>query len=565
MSAHIRRLMLAAGGICLSLAALAAANAPAPRVGIFDSTGAQGMRAALAAAGMTAEILTDLEAETLFRHDVIVLGSVKGLPYRRWENALKLFAQCGGGVLLSHDATGFRGWTDSLFPDLFKGTARARSKQAAVVLPDHPLNAGVPVKFPHGYFDHVLLEARSAGTVVLADAENQPLAVCGAAGQGRVLGCGMIIGFAEVDGQGQGEQAPAGGELQFLLNAVNWLGENALTRLPPAELAARRSRLENALALQAAAQVAAEEAADAKQQSDRRKDWFAESMMSEQVFVHPPVEILPGRFFMFEGVFVSVVGRHGVGREYGEIVGILRQLKWLGVTDIITHSGGPVVNFRYLSKLPDISFSSYAKGYGFDYLEVLLKACQAVGLNVWGFWHPVCKEGGEAYHIHDGRGKTYAKYLDIKNPALLERCRQCIDELAERYNVHGNFKGIFLDELWHAFIYDRMEGETGRFADFCRQRFGEAPPADLDLAAKLALGREWHDPADVWWRRYALFRNTFTVDYIRAVTEYANSKGLQIMPQIGFGRLVPGAWRHVQSGARRQYSLVVRIAQQQPL
>lgn len=307
-----------------------------------------------------------------------------------------------------------------------------------------------------------------------------------------------------------------------------------MTHLPKDELAARRQYLEETLLLKEAAQVALEEDSGTAS-SDPRADWFSESMLSEQVFVHPPVEILPGRFFMFEGIFVSVVGRQHVGRSYGEIVGILRQLKWLGVTDIITHTGGPVANIRYLSELPDILYSPHARSYGFDYLEILLKAAHEVGLDVWGFWHPNTRGDVGEYQIRDPQGEAYAQYLDVKNPAALDLAKACIDELVDRYNVYGNFKGIFLDELWHPFLFDRMEGETERFAEFCREKFGEVPPADIDLAALFAKGRDWHDPDDVWWRRYVLFRNTFTVDYIREVTEYANSRGLLTMPQIGFG------------------------------
>jgi len=221
-----------------------------------------------------------------------------------------------------------------------------------------------------------------------------------------------------------------------------------------------------------------------------------------------------------------------VGREYGEVVGLVKQLKWLGVTDIITHTGGPLTNIRYLSNLPGITYSRRAKAYGFDYLHVLCRAAHEVGLNVWGFWHP--KRGGDLA-IKDAKGQPYADYLDIKSPRALEAAQRCIDELAGRYTKYGNFKGIFLDELWHPFVFDRMEGCVRQFVEFCEDRYGEAPPADFGLAAKLARGREWHDPKDKWWRRYVLFRNSFTVGYLRKVTKYANSKGLRTMPQIGFG------------------------------
>jgi len=501
-------------------------------VGVFVSTGSEGTAAALrAAGGFDVRPVTGLTEPVLFRHDAVILGSVKGLSESRWRDAVELYVRCGGGLLLHHDATGHRGWPDSLFPQLFKGTGTRRSRAIRVVAPEHPIMAGVPEQFEHAYLDHVILEARAGGAVLAEDENGTAVVVAGQVEGGRVVGNGMITGYAAPAGSKQREQAPEGGERTLLLNAVRWTGAARITRAPAAELAGRRDRVADKIALRHAAEM---EGVDGRRVAavDPKRDWFCESMLNEQGFVHPPVAGMDGRFFFFEGITVSITNRMGKGREYGEILGIVKQLKWLGVTDIISHTGGPVTNLRYLSELPGISFSRHAKSYGFDYLHVLCKAAHEAGLNVWGFWHP--NRGGD-YKIGDGKGAVYANYLDIKDPRVLERGRVCLDELAARYNTFGNFKGVFLDELWHPFVYDRMEGQAANFAEFCRARFGEAPPDDLDMSALLAKGREWHDPADVWWRRYVLFRNTFAVDYIRAVTEYANSKGLQVMPQIGFG------------------------------
>ncbi|MDD5676407.1 MAG: hypothetical protein PHW60_00265 [Kiritimatiellae bacterium] len=80
---------VAAAGLFSWPAAWAANDSPAIRVGVYDSGfGAGGIRQALqAASGLQVAAIADWEAETLFKYDVIVLGSVKGPRYQRWQDA----------------------------------------------------------------------------------------------------------------------------------------------------------------------------------------------------------------------------------------------------------------------------------------------------------------------------------------------------------------------------------------------------------------------------------------------------------------------------------------------
>lgn len=523
--------LLAAGvviftGLCGDVSA-----AEAIRVGLLASTGAEGMREVLAAEpDIEAEVVDELDEPTLFQFDVVILGSVKGgVATPDWLNAVDLYVRCGGGMLLHHDATGFRGWADSPFPELFKGTGRLRSRQVRITA-EHPVTQGVEEEFEHAYFDHIVLEKRDLGNVLARDAQEHPVVIAGSEEHGRVVGNGMVTGYTADNGV-QSEAAPEGGERTLLLNAVRWLAESRLTALPEAELTSRRDRFAADIALREASVMERVDARGGIAGGDPRS-WYSESKLNEQGFVHPPVQLLPGRFFMFDGMFTGLANRKGTGRAYGEVRSLVRQMKWAGVTDIITQSGGPVMKFRYQTNLPNTQKLPDADRYGFDYLEVLCKAAAEEGLDVWGFWHP--SQGGP-YKISDPEGKPYGDLLDIKDPRVLEAAKRTIDELAERYNTHGNFKGIFIDELWHPFVYDRMEGQVDAYIAFCESRFGETPPDDLDLPALFAQGRDWHEPADKWWRRYVLFRNTFTVDFIEQVTEYANARGLRTMPQIGFG------------------------------
>lgn len=515
------------------------------RVGVFVSSGARGMKDALAGEkGIVVTDLKSLDVEALFKQDVVVVGGQRnGFPDTAWAPALELFVRCGGGVMLDHDSTGFRGWDESIFPLHFRGTALTRDNGVVTTLKTHPLAAGLPEKFTHAYFDHVALESRQAGTVVLSDADGKPLVVAGELGHGRIVGCGMVIGFAERVGEkGQGELAPVGGERQFLLNAVRWLGERPLTQVPAKELATRRAAAQRELPAREAAVGATAAGA-----SWYGPGWFTSSMLNEQGYVHPPIEVLPGRFFLFEGPFISPTNRMNVGREYGEIVAVMQQLRWMGVTDFVCHTGG-TTRPRYPTRIPELSTSGLSERYGFDYLDTLLRAARDAGLNVWAFWHPkddedvVKRATDKSRWIHNDKGEVYGAHIDIKSPTTLALAKKVIDELADRYGKYGSLKGIFLDELWHPFVSDLMEGREADFAAFCKERFGEAPPPELNLREKFSLGGKWHDPADKWWRRYAIYRNTFTPKYMREITAYAESKGFKTMAQVGFNF----PWHHGQ-------------------
>lgn len=522
-----------AGALILNLAP-AAADEPL-RVGVYQALGGAGMREALRAEpGMACDEIERLDAGTLFQYDVVALPALRGMTDRGWEDALEAYARCGGGLLLQHNAAGYRGWNRALFPDVFTDGGSSRQRAMTVTAePGDPAAAGLPSRFQQDYQDHVILAPGPSGRVLVRDADGAAAVVAGEVEQGRIIGSGLLPGVF-VERAEHVERAPGAAERALLVQSVRWLGAGRWTQLDEAERAARRRRVELAIELRNAALVAESHNPLATTIVGRGgADWFTDSMYNDQGFVHPPIEILPGRFFMFDGMVTAIAARNEQLRPYGETLAILQQLKWLGVTDIITHTGGPQCNLRYLSRMTNAVYGSRAKRYGGDYLEIIVKAAHETGMNVWGFWHS--KQQGGSFPIADALGRPYAEFGDIKNPAYLQQARICLDELAERYNPYGNFKGVFLDELWHAFSADYMEGQTNAFAGFCREQFGEAPPAALDLSAMFAQGPDWCDPADVWWRRYVLFRNHFTVKYIREVTAYANSRGLQTMPQVGFG------------------------------
>jgi|GEM_PF-4999295 len=502
------------------------------KVGLLTSYGAQGMHEAFAQEdGIEAVVLTNLSPETIYGYDVIVLGSVKGgLPRREDARNLLVYAQCGGGILLNHDATGYRGWDDSLFPQHFRGVGKLRHKVVKVTGGEHPAVSGVPTEFEHGYFDHITLEKRVDGQVLATDEQGDPVVVIGAVGEGRVAGCGLVMGFTYEKGKGQFEHPPSGGERALLRSLVNWLGHAGISGLDETELASRKRKAIERLRLVAAATVVEGEAITETGQRDEH--WFTPARMNEQVYVHPPISEMGGRFFLFDGGIMAIANRGNRGRHPDEIRAILQQLKWAGVTDVIGLSTGPM-RFKYPTKVADATFLSRTHAFGYDWLEEMEAACHEVGIGFWCMWHPnVASDDAEdprlaPYLIHDAQGKPYSHYLDILEPKLIAKSKEVIDELVDRYNKHGAIKGIYLDELWHPFVYDYLEDDIPSFVSYSEKQFGEKPPSDI--ADKFALGPDWRDPNDVWWRRYFLWRSTLIPNYVREITEYANSRGLQVM------------------------------------
>lgn len=518
----------------LTMSAIVMSNGLASelKVGIYNSGPVRGIYEALEQGGMQVKLLDSLDADTLFNYDVIFLGSLKGLPQRSWCDDLQIYAECGGGVMLCHDSVGFRGWDEPLFPTLFRGSGQSREATVLVAKADHSVIENLPEEFAPMYMDHILITPEAGAMPLIHDQDGQAVVVAARAKNGRVIGCGLLPGLAYIRSD-HVQKPPEGAEKQFLIQAVRWLGETPITKAAPDELLKLRQQIEKGIILKLAAEVVKPTGA-LEGSADCAKAWFDESRINEQSFVHPPVTQMPGRFFTFDDLTVGILNREGRGRAYGEIILKLKELKWSGITDVVTHGTGPLHPMVYRTDIPGMILNERAKSLGFDYLEMLTKACQEVGgLNVWVFWHSnvrSAKRISPQYQdllIRDPKGELYGPYIDVNNPQARQLCRRIIDELAVKYNKHGNIKGILLDEFWHPFCVDFLERYVPEFIKHCEATYREAPPNDI--AEKFALGPRWHEPENVWWRRYMLWRNSLIVDFFRDITGYANSKGFQVI------------------------------------
>lgn len=562
----LRTLSLALFCSILLLGSLSADEAKKINVGLYKSIGAEGMKAALSSDNsFNVELIEKLDKDTIFKYDVVILGVIKGgLPNQDWQDALEVYARSGGGVMMNHDSTGFRGWRKPLFPMICQGIDKDKTREALVTDNNDPVTKGLPEKFEHAYTDHIVLKSGPDGKILMKDSSGNPLVISGTINNGRIMGNGMITGLTFQRPEGNLEKAPEGAERTFFLNAVKWLTEKPLTQLADDEKNKRKKEYANQISIRETADVAAGNTkATASGQKTSKGEWFSPTWYNEQGFIHPPIELMTGRFFLFDGTTLGVATRReDTLRSYEETLAVMQQLKWAGVTDIICYTNG-LVRANYPSEVPGISLTSQGEKYkrlNFDLLETLEKAAGEVGLNIWCFWHSGVKglsktalADAEKYLIKDSKGSLAGRYIDILNPELLILAKKVIDEYAVKYNKHGALKGIFLDELWHPFAMDYMEDNVDAFIGYSKEKYGEVPPANIrELFSK---GKDWREPGNAWWRRYILWRDTHMANFTKSVTEYANSKGLQVIAQPAFPLTWDKTWFSGLGGTHRLASL----------
>ncbi|MDD3925732.1 MAG: beta-galactosidase trimerization domain-containing protein, partial [bacterium] len=453
--------------------------------------------------------------EELLKYDVLVIGSLRGLEQGPVD-LLRAYVNCGGGILLNHDACGYRGWKEPLFPEVCRGL-RTTNTTVMVPLPvtKHALLQAMPAEYSHAYYDHVVLGRGPKGTVIVEDSDGTPAVIVGEIGHGRVVANGAITGYwSKLDIQEQGEGSPQGGELKLLLNAVLWLGERGITRIDQAELGRRT----------AAFKVAAPSSLP---ENTASSDWFSDDMLRSRLLVRQPINELKGKFFMF----VDWITVHWTDSNQLRIW--IRQLKWMGVTDVIYAdlTSGNVIH--HMSDIPRKYPGMVSVNPGTeDLLLNLVNAAADAGINVWTLVHPGKAPEGMAALDKDGKKYVYSSYgsiSDVLSPAFRSMYHSLLDEYAEKYNKHGNFKGIYYDEPFFNYV-DFHGDDLELFDRFCRSNFGEALPADMSdrLAQKVA----WVDPSDKWWRRYILFKNSVNTGFVKELIDYSRSKGLQTIVEL---------------------------------
>ncbi|MDD3927583.1 MAG: hypothetical protein PHT33_13085, partial [bacterium] len=492
-------------------------------VGIYEnSAGAKGIYEGLKGEkDLQVEMVksTKLTLDDLLRYDILIIGSLKGMEQGSVQ-AVRSYVNCGGGILLHHDACGYRDWKEPLFPDICRGIRVTRMSTLVPLLDTrHPLLRDMPKEYTHAYYDHVVLGKGPKGTVVVEDKDGTPAVITGEAGHGRVVANGSITGYwSEQDTQRQGEGAPKDGELKILLNEISWLGEKPVTKLAKEELDKRKKLFQVEVPL-------------AGNTATENTSWFSDDMLRGSFLIRQPVTELGGRFFLFHDV--QVVGRY-MDRE--QMRAYLRQLKWLGVTDVAYADDLYGNKIGHQTDIP-AKFPGIGINYGFekrssDPLLDMVKIARDEGINIWAMWHAAALPDNMVAYDQEGKKYVHSSYgciVDVLSPDYRRLCHALIDEYAAKYNIYGNFKGIYYDELF----FNRADfhgDDIPLFNRFCQDSFRETLPADI--GGKLAKGYGWEDPSDKWWRRYILFKNYVNTGFIKDLTDYCHAKKLGITVEL---------------------------------
>ncbi|HDN84306.1 MAG TPA: hypothetical protein ENG47_00940 [Candidatus Aerophobetes bacterium] len=200
------------------------------KVGVYHrSSGAGSIIKVLKKEKMRVFSLPRIDPESLSYPDVVVISNC-GSSYKFFNQAIediRRFVKNGGGILLLHDAVGYRRHKPA-FPEIGKGTTNPKLDTVKVIK-EHPVTKGLKKgeTFIHGYADHIAIEKGSEGDVLVVDERGYPVVVIGRIGKGKVVLNGMLTGRAsKVKGSYVGvDREPTGGELKLLINAVKWLGE----------------------------------------------------------------------------------------------------------------------------------------------------------------------------------------------------------------------------------------------------------------------------------------------------------------------------------------------------
>jgi len=199
------------------------------KVGVYyGGFGSEGIIKALKKEGFLVFSLPRIDIQALSYADVVIIpqcGSYK--IFNQGIEDIRKYVEDGGGVLLTHDAVGYRGHK-AAFPEIGKGITNPKLDTVKIIK-EHPITKGLKKDEPfiHSYADHIAIKKGDKGEILVEDEKNNSVVVIGKVGKGKVVLNGMITGYASHERGifAGGEKEPEDGELKILINAVKWLGE----------------------------------------------------------------------------------------------------------------------------------------------------------------------------------------------------------------------------------------------------------------------------------------------------------------------------------------------------
>ncbi|MDD5679123.1 MAG: hypothetical protein PHW60_14210, partial [Kiritimatiellae bacterium] len=153
-------------------------------VGIYNGDGrvaaVDDMTAALKSAGIETGAFNKkaLKEGLIYQYDVLIFsGGWGAYGWADYDARLRLadYVQRGHGVLLTSFRTGwFRNSNRPVFPEIAEAYNKGNNNGVVMADRKHPITMDLPEKFLHAPWDHLLMLAGPAGSVLMQDNAGQP-------------------------------------------------------------------------------------------------------------------------------------------------------------------------------------------------------------------------------------------------------------------------------------------------------------------------------------------------------------------------------------------------------
>jgi len=196
---------------------------PGIKVGVYiGGYGSQPILEALKSdAGLNVRPLYRMTAEMLAPCEIVVLPQPKpdNILSPSAINVFREWVHRGGGLLVTHDAVGWRN-NKPILPEVARGKALVNGKSWRVLARNIPGGVLAPGKlYEHTFYDRVTLTLGPNTVVWATTRDGQPLVAAGRYGEGRFVAVGMAVGV----GPGDADVTPSPAEANLLQAAVKWL------------------------------------------------------------------------------------------------------------------------------------------------------------------------------------------------------------------------------------------------------------------------------------------------------------------------------------------------------
>ncbi len=230
---------------------------------------------------------------------------------------------------------------------------------------------------------------------------------------------------------------------------------------------------------------------------------------------------------------------------------LFKHYKSLGVTDLIcegflSSSGQGTVSNAYpenivppmaLQRLFNLSIPEIWKRHAIDPVKLYGEQCRENKLGVWLVIHGLHDNWGQKHVVElhknfyalESDGSIAADYpYDLLNEKTFEFMKFQIDYAIKAFEPYGVLKGFTADEWYFNYVRNNLGGRVCEFKDFCRKHFGELPSQALIDKQFTRNGWEYNK-ADVWWRRYVLWKRSVVREFEKKIVDYAHSKKLEFI------------------------------------